>query len=149
LRRFAEAFAPCGFRAEAFFPAYGLAEATLIVTGGQVGHLPASSAFDAAAMEHSQAYQRKEHSAPSFPPGASAKIIVRLSKRKIRRLLTHEGALLRAGAFLFRLIELLDALKDFLLLACYASALRRRGSAGLIVVPGIRRFVKKNHGNVI
>lgn len=34
LDRFAEAFAPYGFRREAFFPCYGLAEATLMVTGG-------------------------------------------------------------------------------------------------------------------
>jgi acyl-CoA synthetase (AMP-forming)/AMP-acid ligase II len=32
LRRFAEALAPCGFRAEAFFSVYGLAEATVAVT---------------------------------------------------------------------------------------------------------------------
>lgn len=34
LRRFAEAFAPAGFRAEALRPSYGLAEATLLVTTG-------------------------------------------------------------------------------------------------------------------
>jgi acyl carrier protein len=34
LERFAAAFAPCGFRREAFYPAYGLAEATLFVSGG-------------------------------------------------------------------------------------------------------------------
>ncbi len=34
MERFAEAFAPCGFRREAFYPCYGLAEATLIVSGG-------------------------------------------------------------------------------------------------------------------
>lgn len=33
--RFAAAFAPCGFRRAAFYPCYGLAEATLIVSGGQ------------------------------------------------------------------------------------------------------------------
>ncbi|HLJ24240.1 MAG TPA: SDR family NAD(P)-dependent oxidoreductase [Candidatus Acidoferrales bacterium] len=33
LAQFAEAFAPCGFRADSFRPAYGLAEATLIVSG--------------------------------------------------------------------------------------------------------------------
>ncbi|MEU0581264.1 AMP-binding protein [Streptomyces griseoincarnatus] len=33
LRRFADRFAPHGFRPEAFLPCYGLAEATLIVTG--------------------------------------------------------------------------------------------------------------------
>jgi acyl-CoA synthetase (AMP-forming)/AMP-acid ligase II len=32
LRKFAEAYAPCGFRAEAFFPVYGLAEATVAAT---------------------------------------------------------------------------------------------------------------------
>ena len=37
LERFAEAFAPCGFRREAFYPCYGLAEATLFVTGGEPG----------------------------------------------------------------------------------------------------------------
>jgi acyl-CoA synthetase (AMP-forming)/AMP-acid ligase II/acyl carrier protein len=34
LERFAERFSPCGFRASAFCPAYGLAEATLFVAGG-------------------------------------------------------------------------------------------------------------------
>jgi 8-amino-7-oxononanoate synthase len=50
LERFAEAFAPCGFRREAFYPCYGLAEATLIVSGGHV-HAPAVVRhFDAHAM---------------------------------------------------------------------------------------------------
>lgn len=34
LDRFAQAFAPAGFQAEAFYPCYGLAEATLLVSGG-------------------------------------------------------------------------------------------------------------------
>lgn len=34
LEHFAKAFAPCGFKREAFFPCYGLAEATLFVSGG-------------------------------------------------------------------------------------------------------------------
>ena len=34
LRRFAERFAAYGFREEAFYPCYGLAESTLMVTGG-------------------------------------------------------------------------------------------------------------------
>jgi acyl-CoA synthetase (AMP-forming)/AMP-acid ligase II/acyl carrier protein len=33
LERFSRAFGPCGFRAGAFFPCYGLAEATLLVSG--------------------------------------------------------------------------------------------------------------------
>lgn len=32
--RFVEAFGPCGFRREAFFPCYGLTESTLIISGG-------------------------------------------------------------------------------------------------------------------
>lgn len=35
IERFAAAFAPCGFRKEAFYPCYGLAEATLMVAGGR------------------------------------------------------------------------------------------------------------------
>jgi acyl-CoA synthetase (AMP-forming)/AMP-acid ligase II/acyl carrier protein len=34
LDRFTRAFAPCGFLREAFYPCYGLAEATLMVSGG-------------------------------------------------------------------------------------------------------------------
>lgn len=34
LERFARTFADCGFRREAFYPCYGMAEATLIISGG-------------------------------------------------------------------------------------------------------------------
>jgi natural product biosynthesis luciferase-like monooxygenase protein/amino acid adenylation domain-containing protein/FkbM family methyltransferase len=44
LERFAAAFAPHGFRPEAFFPCYGLAEATLLVTG-EAGSAPDVRAF--------------------------------------------------------------------------------------------------------
>ena len=37
LERFSGAFADCGFRAAAFYPAYGLAEASLKVSGGERG----------------------------------------------------------------------------------------------------------------
>ncbi|MEU0055748.1 fatty acyl-AMP ligase [Streptomyces sp. NPDC006334] len=40
LRRFTETFAPAGFRREAFYPCYGLAEATVMVTGGTVAARP-------------------------------------------------------------------------------------------------------------
>jgi 8-amino-7-oxononanoate synthase len=46
LRRFAAAFAISGFRFDAFRPCYGLAEATLIVTGGP-HRAPLIEAFDA------------------------------------------------------------------------------------------------------
>src|SRR5205085_1046776 len=35
LEAFADAFGPCGFRRDAFQPCYGLAEATLLVSGGR------------------------------------------------------------------------------------------------------------------
>ncbi|NET64175.1 MAG: fatty acyl-AMP ligase [Moorea sp. SIO1G6] len=34
LERFANIFAPCGFRPEAFYPCYGMAETTLFISGG-------------------------------------------------------------------------------------------------------------------
>lgn len=40
LRRFADAFAPSGFRPQTFQPVYGLAEATLLVTGAPVDRAP-------------------------------------------------------------------------------------------------------------
>ncbi|MFL6196687.1 MAG: amino acid adenylation domain-containing protein, partial [Thermoanaerobaculia bacterium] len=46
LERFAAAFAPCGFRPEAFYPCYGLAEATLFVTGGLAGTPPRVTAVE-------------------------------------------------------------------------------------------------------
>jgi len=50
LRRFAETFAPCGFRADAFYPCFGLAEATLIVSGGYVDKPPVICSLDAIAL---------------------------------------------------------------------------------------------------
>lgn len=52
LKRFTERFAPCGFHLEAFFPCYGLAEATLMVSGGPKGAKPAISVLSADALEN-------------------------------------------------------------------------------------------------
>ncbi|MGZ3458113.1 MAG: fatty acyl-AMP ligase, partial [Archangium sp.] len=46
LERFAQAFACSGFRREAFYPCYGLAEGTLIVSGGDVGVPPVLQPLD-------------------------------------------------------------------------------------------------------
>jgi amino acid adenylation domain-containing protein len=54
MQRFAEVFGPCGFRFESFAPCYGLAEATLIVTGGRPSAEPIVTKFDAAGLEHNQ-----------------------------------------------------------------------------------------------
>jgi len=50
LDRFVEAFGPCGFRREAFYPCFGLAEATLIVSGGYAKHAPIARGFQSAAL---------------------------------------------------------------------------------------------------
>ncbi|MEI9949027.1 MAG: fatty acyl-AMP ligase [Pseudomonadota bacterium] len=47
LQEFAEYFAPCGFKANAFYPCYGLAESTLFVTGGEPGASLVVSSFSA------------------------------------------------------------------------------------------------------
>ena len=51
LQRFSETFSECGFRAEAFYPAYGMAEATLMITGGTPRQSPILHSVDAAALE--------------------------------------------------------------------------------------------------
>ncbi|MCC6848187.1 MAG: AMP-binding protein [Deltaproteobacteria bacterium] len=51
VERFVAAFAPCGFRHEAFVPCYGLAEATLMVAGGPAGEGPVRLAVDAEALD--------------------------------------------------------------------------------------------------
>jgi amino acid adenylation domain-containing protein len=51
LDRFAEAFAASGFRREAFFPCYGLAEATLFVTGGALEAPPVVEGFGRSGLE--------------------------------------------------------------------------------------------------
>jgi acyl-CoA synthetase (AMP-forming)/AMP-acid ligase II len=60
LRAFAEAFAPCGFRPEAFYPCFGLAEATLIVSGGYVGEPAVMRGFNAAALIEGRAERAPE-----------------------------------------------------------------------------------------
>jgi non-ribosomal peptide synthetase component F/acyl carrier protein len=57
IQRFAEAFACAGFRREAFYPCYGLAEATLIVTGGQVAAAPTTRSFDRDALARHRALE--------------------------------------------------------------------------------------------
>ncbi|QRY54874.1 fatty acyl-AMP ligase [Mycolicibacterium septicum] len=51
LERFADAFAPAGFRPEAFCPVYGLAEATLLVSGGSDSALPVVERIDRVGLQ--------------------------------------------------------------------------------------------------
>jgi acyl-CoA synthetase (AMP-forming)/AMP-acid ligase II len=54
LDRFIAAFGPCGFRPEAFFPCYGLAEATLFVSGSLKSAPPVIHNIDGTALEHNR-----------------------------------------------------------------------------------------------
>ena len=51
MHRFIEAFAPSGFRAEAFFPAYGMAEYTLLIALKPDGERPKYQELDASFLE--------------------------------------------------------------------------------------------------
>lgn len=55
LARFAKTFAPAGFRSEAFYTCYGLAEATLFVTGGERARAPLSLNVDLEALAQGRA----------------------------------------------------------------------------------------------
>ncbi len=54
LEQFAEMFAPCGFHLESFYPCYGMAETTLIVTGGLKSAPPVICHVQSAALEENQ-----------------------------------------------------------------------------------------------
>jgi len=51
LEAFAQRFGRCGFRREAFYPCYGLAEATLLAAGGYVSAAPIIRHVDRAAIQ--------------------------------------------------------------------------------------------------
>jgi acyl-CoA synthetase (AMP-forming)/AMP-acid ligase II len=63
LRRFADRFSTCGFRAESFAPCYGLAESTLLVSGGPTGRRPEPRRFAVDAL----ARDRTVEPAPGEP----------------------------------------------------------------------------------
>jgi acyl transferase domain-containing protein/acyl-CoA synthetase (AMP-forming)/AMP-acid ligase II/acyl carrier protein len=63
LTQFAAAFGPCGFRTEAFRPAYGLAESTLIVSGHSAGGAPVTRYVQADALQR--------HRVEPVPSGAA------------------------------------------------------------------------------
>ncbi|MGF1478205.1 MAG: amino acid adenylation domain-containing protein, partial [Cyanophyceae cyanobacterium] len=54
LKRFTETFKPCGFRPHAFYPCYGMAEATLLISGGLVTEKPVVCQVEQAALQNNQ-----------------------------------------------------------------------------------------------
>ncbi len=86
LRRFADAFAATGFRPAAFFPVYGLAEATVAVTFPKLLAPTRIDRVDAAALSGG-------HATPSEQPGALELVAVGrpISGTRIR-ILDNDGA---------------------------------------------------------
>ncbi|WP_198299656.1 non-ribosomal peptide synthetase [Tumebacillus avium] len=60
LEKFAAYFAPCGFRKEAFYPCYGLAEGTLFVAGGLNKAAPVVQAFERDELKENRAVEGGE-----------------------------------------------------------------------------------------
>src|SRR5262249_38456641 len=60
LGRFAQTFAPCGFQRRALYPAYGLAEATLKVSGAAHGQGPVYCRVRADALEQHHVVEQGE-----------------------------------------------------------------------------------------
>lgn len=54
IEQFAQAFKPCGFNPQAFYPCYGMAETTLFVTGGYKNDYPVVKSVDARALEQNK-----------------------------------------------------------------------------------------------
>ena len=54
INRFSECFKSCGFKREAFYPCYGLAESTLMVSGGSANALPVIESFNKQDIENNK-----------------------------------------------------------------------------------------------
>jgi acyl-CoA synthetase (AMP-forming)/AMP-acid ligase II len=63
LKAFSEKFAPCGFRREAFYPCYGMAEATLFIAGGTKNRETVIEKIDEIALTENRAVVTEDESA--------------------------------------------------------------------------------------
>lgn len=59
LQNFAETFMPYGFRLESFYPCYGMAETTLLTSGGKKANSPILQTFDSKGMEKNQVIRQE------------------------------------------------------------------------------------------
>lgn len=81
LRTFTEKFAPYGFRATSHYPCYGMAEATLIITGTPKHEAPEINSFNARALEDHQVVTASDPAARDLVssgrvlPGTIVKIV--------------------------------------------------------------------------
>jgi len=68
LERFTEAFKSCGFRANFFYPCYGMAETTLMVSGGRVKDEPVCHTVQADALEQKRIVAASEDTTKKMRP---------------------------------------------------------------------------------
>lgn len=88
---FAEKFAPVGFRRETQYPCYGMAETTLIVTGGKKSEPPVVRTFLGKALDEHRivpvpkdhAEARKLISCGRIPPGTEVRIVDPIQYRQM------------------------------------------------------------------
>jgi amino acid adenylation domain-containing protein len=66
LEGFAKTFNSCGFQQSAFYPCYGMAEATLMVSGVEVSAVPVVQNVDSTALETHQVIQAQTGSSQTF-----------------------------------------------------------------------------------
>lgn len=87
LTKFAAAFAPCGFRPESFYPCYGMAETTLIVSGSNKSTAPVVHTFDKPSLA-SGWVKRKE--------GATGQVLVSNGRpiSDLEVIIVHPGSLI-------------------------------------------------------
>jgi hypothetical protein len=67
MERFSCKFAHCGFKSAVFYPCYGMAEATLMITGGDKAKSPTIKYLDKAALERDRVVIIDKHQ-----PGTTA-----------------------------------------------------------------------------
>ena len=62
LERFTAAFEPCGFRKEAFYPCYGMAESTLFISGGIKTNIPIVAQVESEALKQNKVVAATDNS---------------------------------------------------------------------------------------
>lgn len=104
IERFAEAFASSGFRRDAFFPAYGMAEYTLLISLKRDGVFPTLVALDAAALEQGAAIEARAEGVPvrqvvgcGMPVG-DTRVVIAHPETQCRCALQQVGEIWLSGA---------------------------------------------------
>ncbi|NJL29202.1 MAG: fatty acyl-AMP ligase [Thermoanaerobaculia bacterium] len=85
LERFAEKFAPFGFELRNFFSCYGLAEATLLVSGCATGAPPVIKAFDREALGRDTIVPVEASAASTAPPDVAHQVLEHQEGRHVER----------------------------------------------------------------